>query len=283
MKGRRCLMMSSDRVVVLCDWKRWGAFIGCEFSLQLGRYARCPYQYDKVSQQMSLKPEVEYGLVCWIGEEGVQAKMVLNRQELQEAGEQHVNAQRLAMYASKFAWKPFTPSRYPHPLKPGTFLWSVTEVNKYALAKEGLLNWYHKKGVEGVLTWLQEYASPEAPPLSEMTLEYVLEQLEAHKLRPVDLRDKAGDQGRTLHKLAMFFLQNKPVDLTDAPQAHKDFAAKFALWCQKVKLEPLAVEQMVYEEAPNEIAGTLDCQAVVDRQWVEGEWERLNTAQEGTA
>ena len=276
----------SDKVIVCADWKKAGAFIGTEFIMQVSRYALCPFLYDKVTEQTTMKPPSEYGLVCWVGEQGVEVKLALNAAQMAEGAEMHKAATRLAKYAAAHTptnGKPFRPSRYAHPLKPDTYLWSVTEVNKYALAKEGLLNWYHKKGVEGVLTWLQEYASPEAPPLSEMTLEYVLEQLEAHKLRPVDLRDKAGDQGRTLHKLAMFFLQNKPVDLTDAPQAHKDFAAKFALWCQKVKLEPLAVEQMVYEEAPNEIAGTLDCQAVVDRQWVEGEWERLNTAQEGTA
>ena len=264
----------SERVTILADWKKWGAFVGVEYALQLGRYARCPYQYDKVTQQMSLKPEVEYGLVCWIGEEGVQAKMVLNREELLEAGEQHVNAQRLAMYASKFAWKPFTPSRYPHPLKPGVQLWSVTEVNKYALAKEGLLNWYHKEGVEGTIALIRDYLPPSFP-LSDLTLEYALQQLEAHKLRPVDLRDKAGDQGRTWHKLAMFYLQGKTVDLTEAPQGHKDFVAKFAMWCTRVKLEPLAVEQMVYEEEPP-IGGTLDCLATVNRAWVEQEWERVH-------
>ena len=268
----------SDKVTVLLDWKKAGAFIGVEYRLQTSRYALCPFLYDKVTEQTTMKPPSEYGLVCWVGEQGVEVKLALNAAQMAEGAEMHKAATRLAKYAAAHTpinGKPFRPSRYAHPLKPDTYLWSVTEVNKYALAKEGLLNWYHKKGVEGVLTLIQEYHEA-LPLLLDLTLEQTLGFLETYKLRPVDLRDKAGAQGRTWHKLAMFYLQGKTVDLTDAPQGHKDFIAKFAMWCTKVKLEPLAVEQMVYEEEPDAIAGTLDCQAVVDRMWVEQEWERLN-------
>ena len=271
----------TDKVLINADWKREGAFVGTEFRLQVGRYSCCPFLYDKVNEQQTLMPHVEYGLVCWVGEHGVQVKLAMNRAQLEEAAAMHRLATRLAKYADRFAYKPHTPSRYEHPLKPGTYLWSVTEVNKYALAKEGLLNWYHKKGVEGVLTLLKDH--PEIPSVTDLDLEQTLGLLEAHKLRPVDLRDKAGDQGRTFHKLAMFYLQGKTVDLTEAPQLHKDFVAGFASWCTKVQLEPVAVEQMVYEEEPEAIAGTLDCLAMVDRKFVEAEWPRLNQPKEGTA
>ena len=274
----------SDKVCVIVDWKKAGAFIGVEFVMQISRYSLCPFLYDKVNEQTTMKPPSEYGLVCWVGEHVVEVKLCLNAAQMAEGAEMHKAATRLAKYAAAHTptnGKPFRPSRYAHPLKPDTYLWSVTEVNKYALAKEGLLNWYHKKGVEGTIALIRDYLPPSFP-LTDLTLEYALQQLEAHKLRPVDLRDKAGDQGRTWHKLAMFYLQGKPVDLTDAPQAHKDFAAKFAMWCSKVKLEPLAVEQMVYEEEPG-IAGTLDCLAMVDKAWVEQEWERLHQANENVS
>ena len=281
----------SDRVTCLWDWKKWGAFVGVDYRLQLGRYARCPYLYDKVTQQMTLKPEVEYGVVAWIGEEGVQAKLVLNQEELKEAGQVHVEASHLALYASRIdqqnGWKGHVPQRYEHPLKPGVFLWSVTEVNKYALAKEGLLGWYHKKGVEGVLELVKahhfEHAYTPEDYAESVTVEHVLKVLEEKKLRPTDLRDKAGEQGRTYHKLAMFFLQGKNIDLTQAPKWQTDFVSKFAMWCTRVALEPLAVEQTVYEEEPNPMAGTLDALASVKREWVEQEWERLHQKQEAKA
>ena len=276
----------TDKVTVIFDWKKFGSFIDVSYRLQLGRYARCPYLFDKVSQQMTLKPEVEYGLVCWIGEEGVQAKLVMSREELQEAGERHLEATHLAQYASRIeqqnGWKGHTPARYAHPLKPGVFLWSVTEVNKYALAKEGLLSWYHKKGVEGTLELVKKHLPPSLP-LDELTLEDALKLLEEHKLRPVDLRDAAGERGRTYHKLAMFFLSGKEVDLTAAPEWQGAFVTKFAVWCSRVALEPLAVEQTVYEEEPNAMAGTLDCLATVRRDWVEGERARLTKPKEVVA
>ena len=271
----------SDKVLTCLDWKKAGAFIGVEYRLQCARYGLAPFLYDKVNEQTTLKPPAEYGLVCWVGDQGVQVKLALNVAQMAEGAEMHRLATRLAKYADRFAYKPHTPSRYEHPLKPGTYLWSVTEVNKYALAKEGLLNWYHKKGVEGVLTLLKDH--PEIPSVKDLDLEQTLGLLEAHQLRPTDLRDKAGDQGRTFHKLAMFYLQGKNVDLTDAPPLHKDFLAGFAAWCTKVKLEPVAVEQMVYEEEPDEIAGTLDALALVDRGFVEAEWARLNQPKEGKA
>ena len=270
----------SDKVLINADWKREGAFVGTEFRLQVGRYSCCPFLYDKVNEQQTLMPHVEYGLVCWVGEHGVQVKLAMNRTQLEEAAEYHRQATRLAKYANQFEYSPFRPSRYPHPLKPGVQLWSVTETNSRALAKPLLYQWHYKKGVEGVLTLLKDH--PEIPSVKDLDLEQTLGLLEAHKLRPTDLRDKAGDQGRTFHKLAMFYLQGKNVDLTDAPQGHKDFLTGFAAWCTKVKLEPVAVEQMVYEdtEEAESIGGTLDCLAMVDRGFVESEWARLNQPKE---
>ena len=269
--------MPKAQSTVLFDWKKWGSYIGTEYRLQLGRYARCPYLFNKITQQMTHKPEVDAGIICWIGSEGVQAKLILNREELQEAGEMHVLASKLAMFAAKIetenGWKTHTPSRYEHPLKPGTFLWSVTEVNKYALAKEGLLGWYHKKGVEGMLELIKQHHFDAWQP-EDMTVEAALKSLEERRLRPTDLRDKAGEQGRIFHKLAMLFLQGKRVDMTQAPPWQVNFLSKFAEWGQRVHLEPLAVEQTVYEEA-EPIAGTLDCLGRVDTGWVESERERV--------
>lgn len=275
--------MPANKSLALIDWKRWGAFIGTEYRLQLGGYGCCPKEYDRITQQSAISQPPSYGMVCWIGEQGVQAKLVMNQEELAEAGAMFCKAAELALYASEHhVGKPFTPSRYKHPLNPSVNLWSVTEVTKAIIAKDGLLNWYHKKGVEGMVKLVQEHL-PLSLPKEELTVEMCLELLEEHKLRPMDLRDAAGVQGTTMHKMADGFLSGKSVDLTHAPEWQQSFMTKFAMWTQSVGLEPVSCETMVYHDEPPLFAGTRDCLAWVKTSWIEEQWERLAKKEEGVA
>src|SRR3990167_4031748 len=165
------LIAPMSKSLVLFDWKRWGAYVGTEYRLQLGGYQQCPMAYDKVAQVATVKLPADYGMVCWVGSEGVQVRLLMTALELQEAGRIFSLAAELAHYAvATKDGRPFTPSRYTHPMKPTQSLWSVTEVLRYALAKDGLLNWYHKQGVEGMVRLVQDYL-PGALPPSELRSE----------------------------------------------------------------------------------------------------------------
>ena len=271
----------TNKTLCLLDWKRWGAYIGTEYRLQLGGYNECPMQYDKIEQVATVKEPATYGLVCWIGSEGVQAKLVMTHDELAEAGRIFRLAAELAYYAvSTNGGRPFVPSRYAHPQRSEQSLWSVTEVLRYALAKDGLLGWYHKKGVEGMVELVKQNTFG-AWKQEDITLEAALKVLEEKKLRPTDLRDAAGEQGRTFHKLAMLYLQGKTIDMTQAPEWQQTFLTKFAMWADKVKLEPIALETMVYQESDPAYAGTLDCLGYVQTEWVEQERARLTKKEAG--
>ena len=105
---------------------------------------------------------------------------------------------------------------------------SVTYVLQHVIAKPMLLNWYAKMAKEGK--------------------------------DPEQERDRRGAEGSLWHKNILFFLQGRPVDLSQAPESLKQTLTQFAYWQQKVKLDPVALETKVAHPALG-YAGTYDCLA----------------------
>lgn len=266
--------MDMRSMLALADWKKEGAYIGLEYRLQVGAYWGAPLCFDKLTGQVEPKPVADCALVSWVGPSGVHVKLRMTKEEL--AASLAAFRQALALYRFMREHDRFIAeeeSRYRHPTQPGETLVSVTQVLKHVCGKPGLMNWYYEGGLEAglrlapSLDGVREAALAAKHGLNEKTItrsdeaaqpwKDVLQRAQDEELSPTAKRDAAGVTGSRIHKNVMFYLQGKTVNLTDAPPWLSETMAKFAAWGQRVKLEPVLVEQMVFDPDAG-YAGTLD-------------------------
>lgn len=219
-------MADTKRVNILIDWKKEGAFIGAEYRLQLGGYFLATHCYDKTTQQTAIKPDVNIAMIVHVGENGVKPALVLGAQELADA----VEAFKQALSLYRYIEKHFTEydrkqgGRNYNILGVEDYV-SVTTITKYVIAKPGLIAWAAKMAKEG--------KDPEA------------------------LKQAGADTGTRIHRLVEFYLKGREVDLTDAPDWMVKASVHMAAWCEKHRVEPVLVEQVVYHPELK-YAGTLD-------------------------
>ena len=264
-------------ITILADWKKEGAYVGLEYRLQLGGYYGCPYILDKATGQVTQKQDVSHAAVFWVGEHGVKLKMLLDKQELEEAYQGFKDALAIYRMVKKYNTFPMDEGRYDNPLKRGEKLISVTQVLKYAIGKDGLLQWHYDSGLEAglqvanstefseldVINALEARAKLNAKTITtkdEAAQAWVKikERIHEEGWSAIAKRDGAGNIGSLIHKNVMFYLQGKNVDLTNAPPWLSNTMADFAVWSNRYKLNPLHIETTVFN--PDlEYAGTLDC------------------------
>ncbi len=213
-------------MIVLADWKT-STYFGAPFKLQLGGYYGMENVWDKKDQVTYKRQKPQIGLVAQVGPKGVIPKIVMD-QQMMEAGKRAF-AHAVALYRwLKEAGIEEHEERYTIKGKPYI---SNTQVLKFILDKPALRQWYYKMGREGK--------------------------------DPTKIRDAKANLGSTIHKNILFYLEGKPVDLTEAPQELQQTVWKFSDWAEKVKLDVLEVESTVFNEEW-QAAGTLDCLFRVD-------------------
>jgi len=244
-------------MIGLIDWKKGGAFIGLEYTLQLGGYAECSMLYDKVTQITTLKCDVDFAAICTVGETGVQVKTLLSLNQLNEARIAFKTALSLYRFAESQG-NVKKPSRYLNPNKPDEALVSVTEITNFVINKWGLMNWNFRMGLEAMHKMMTEQKY-----MGEFDIKKAEKLAALHKLRPIDKRDAAGSVGTTIHRNIASYLKGDKVDLSVAPEWLTKTMSKFTTWAQAKHLKPLYTEQMVYHPELR-YAGTLDTIAECD-------------------
>jgi len=194
-----------------------GKFVGFEPRLQIAGYALC------CKEQGLCDPD--YGLVVQTLKDRTSIAILMDKQELAEAADVLLHLKAAYDYM-KQQGQIREEERYQIQVdgKTEPFV-SVTQIMKFCIAKPGLLNWYSKMAKEG--------KDPNA------------------------VRDQRGEEGKTIHKNILYFLQGKSVDLTQCPAWLASTMAKFYVWAIKYQVKPALMEQKVWSMR-HRFAGRLD-------------------------
>lgn len=215
-----------SKILVSFDWKT-ANYYGAEHALQLGGYDFCPMSLYKGQQETN--PVANMAIIVKISKDGIEAKIVLTREELDKAKEAFKKAVELYRWYREQPGYNKPEARYAIL---GEQYTSVTQITGQILAKPALMQWYYKMGKDGK--------------------------------DPNEFRDSRAARGSSIHKLIEMFLLGKNVDLS-TNEEYATIMSKFAMFGQKMSLEPVQTERKVFN-TDYEIAGTRDCLAYCDEK-----------------
>ena len=223
-----------DAQLTILDWKT-GTFVAPEHLLQLGGYAGATLHQEDGVWHPWLEARPTQAAVIHVGEDGCSVMQQANQAELETA------TTKFLELVDVFEWlvargNVTVPENEAYRTN-GHYLPSVTYILSHLMAKPKLLGWYAKMAKEGK--------------------------------DPNQIRDEKAALGTRVHKLILFYLEGKEVDISDAPEWLVKAWMHFERWARQVQLNPVWTETKVARwradpqgrEDALSYAGTLDCLA----------------------